>query len=194
MAERGRLVRRAGPYLLEVDDSRGNLVFQALEAVGSAEAATLVAASAHASDHTAFVLWQRPQLIIIEARGSNRWWRLFRLNGPFQSPRALARSKALPTPTDRGTGPLPGGIEEAVAQGLQSGLTRVRALFPCPCAVKSVFGAVRVRRNEQSECSAPKRHQARRRRIAVSRAYGVLRLGASTADQVVAGMPAARRG
>jgi hypothetical protein len=70
----------------------------ALEAVGAAEDAPLVGAWADASSDSgggawALVIWRRPDLIVVDARGSTPLWRHHRLTG-LVGPRALAAQRS----------------------------------------------------------------------------------------------------
>lgn len=90
LTEKGREVHRDGPLLLHVPGSFTNPALVALQAVGAAEDAPLVAAWAGSSGSAwALVVWRRPDLIVVDAKGAVPLWKHHRLTG-LVGPRALA--------------------------------------------------------------------------------------------------------
>ncbi|MFV8185938.1 hypothetical protein [Streptomyces sp. AF1B] len=98
LTEKGRDVHRHGQLLLHIIGRFSNPALVALEAVGAAEDAPLVGAWADASSDSgggawALVIWRRPDLIVVDARGSTPLWRHHRLTG-LVGPRALAAQRS----------------------------------------------------------------------------------------------------
>jgi hypothetical protein len=90
LTEKGREVHRDGPLLLHAPGSFTNPALVALQAVGAAEDAPLVGAWAGSSGGAwALVVWRRPDLIVVDAKGTAPLWKHHRLTG-LVGPRALA--------------------------------------------------------------------------------------------------------
>lgn len=90
LAEKGREVHRDGPLLLHIPGSFTNPALVALQAVGAAEEAPLAAAWAGFTGSAwALVVWRRPDLIVVDAKGTAPLWKHHRLTG-LVGPRALA--------------------------------------------------------------------------------------------------------
>jgi hypothetical protein len=90
LTEKGREVHRDGHLLLHVPGSFTNPALVALQAVGAAEDAPLVGAwTGSTGSAWALVVWRRPDLIVVDAKGTTPLWRHHRLTG-LVGPRALA--------------------------------------------------------------------------------------------------------
>jgi hypothetical protein len=99
LTEKGHEAHRDGPLLLHIPGGFANPALVALQAVGAAEDAPLVGAWAGSTGSAwALVVWRRPDLIVVDAKGTAPIWKHHRLTG-------LVGPKALASPAHPGSAP-----------------------------------------------------------------------------------------
>jgi hypothetical protein len=126
LAERGRDAHRHGRQVLHVTGRFHNPLLAALEAVGAAQDAPLVAAWATSdANRWALLIWRKPDLIVIDAAGLVPLWKHYRLAG-LVNPRSLALARGLETATAVPHGALRDSFPEALELLTALGIGEVR--------------------------------------------------------------------
>jgi len=134
LAELGRDAHRHGVRMLHVTGKFGNPLLAALEAAGAAQDAELVGAWAtSASGAWALCLWQRPDLVTIDASGPRPLWRHYRLTG-LLTPQVLAAQKSFEGAATVRHGPFVQPFPEAIAMLRNLGLSSPAPPDDCPAS------------------------------------------------------------
>ena len=132
LAEQDRDAHRHGDRLLHVTGTFNNVLLVALQAIGAAQDADLVAAWATSTNSRwALIIWCKPDLITIDASRPNLLWRHYQLGG-LLSPRSLAAQRSLEGAKPVPHGPFVQAFPEALELLERLGLPDPRPPAQCP--------------------------------------------------------------